>query len=511
MQNAQRVGIVDLGSNTTRLIVLAYEPGRCFKLVDEISANVRLAEGMDSSLQLQPQPIYRAIETLKMFHNYCRATHVQPLIVVGTSAVREAVNQRAFLERLRRETGIELRVLSGEEEAYYGYLGVVNSTTIHDGYVVDIGGGSTEITRVEGRRFQRSCMRQVGVVRFTERYIHSDPISKQDFRDLEQGVERAFADLTWFASSPPATTLVGIGGTIRNLARIDQKRRHYPLERVHAYVLSRDALESIILQLRRTPRGQREAIPGLNRERADVILAGAVIVRQLMLQGGFTHLTVGGAGLREGLFYEHFLADTPPLLPDVRSFSVQNLAYLSGYEAVHAQHVQKLCLALFDHLQPLHRYGPWERELLASAALLHDIGVRVDYYDHHKHSAYLVLHSHLHGFTHREIALLALLVRSHRKGAVETHDYQLILDPDDPLRVARLGSLLRLAEYLERSKSQVVQELGVSIEGELVRIRARTNGDATVEIWEANRRAKLFRQAFGMDILIVDEQGNTTP
>jgi exopolyphosphatase / guanosine-5'-triphosphate,3'-diphosphate pyrophosphatase len=207
--------------------------------------------------------------------------------------------------------------------------------------------------------------------------------------------------------------------------------------------------------------------------------------------------------LREGIFYEHFLVgENPPLFSDMRGFSVQNLARIYNYEAIHAAKARELSLELFDQLRPLHGYGAWERELLGYAATLHDIGTVVSYYDHHKHGAYLVINSALQGFNHREIALLALLVRYHRKGDAVVDPYRDVLHPSDAARVARLAALLRLAEYLERSKSQVIQGLDVEL-GDTIRVVTRVSGDATVEIWDANRSAGLFRKAFGKEIEIV--------
>jgi exopolyphosphatase / guanosine-5'-triphosphate,3'-diphosphate pyrophosphatase len=181
---------------------------------------------------------------------------------------------------------------------------------------------------------------------------------------------------------------------------------------------------------------------------------------------------------------------------------VQNLARIYNYEAIHAAKVRDLSLSLFDQLRPLHSYGDWERELLGYAATLHDIGVAVGYYDHHKHGAYLVMNSALLGFTHREIIMLAMLVRYHRKGEVSVDQHSDILHPADGDRLARLSALLRLAEYLERSKSQVIQGLHVEL-GDTIRVITRSVGDATVEIWDANRRAGLFQKAFGKPIEIV--------
>ncbi len=510
----KRVGIIDLGSNTTRLIVLAYVPGHSFKLTDEVSEVVRLAEGVSADGELHALPMRRAIEALKLFHTFCRASGVQEIIAVATSALRDASNQQPFLEAVQREAGLELRILSGEEEAYYGYMGVMHSLLVTNGYVFDIGGGSTEVTEIYRRSFSRFFSQPAGAVRFSERYVQSDPISKQDFRTLQQAAAAIFADADWVRALPEHT-LVGIGGTVRNLARIDQKRSRYPLGRVHGYVLTRTALERIISLLRRSTLAERQAIAGLNRDRADVILAGAVIVQQLMEYSGFEELTVGGAGLRVGLFYEHFLSQQPaPPLHDVRSFTVHNLARLCDYEEVHANRVCALSLSMFDQLRALHGYGAWERELLGYAALLHDIGVVVGYYDHHKHSSYLVLNATLNGFSHREIALLAMLVRIHRKGSIDTREFAAVLADDDGERVARLGALLRIAEYLERSKAQVVRDVRVRVgEGEeggdgeghtRVQIQVEAEGDATVELWAANRRSNLFQSAFGCAVEIVE-------
>lgn len=498
----ERIGIIDLGSNTTRLVVIGYTPHHSYRLLDEVRETVRLAEGVGEDGNLKPAPIERGVEAMKLFNSFCKSTGVTKVVPAATSAVREAANQAEFLGRVARESGLKLRVLSTEEEAYYGYVGAVNALNLRDAFLIDIGGGSAQVTMMRGRGLVRSFSRPAGVVRFSERYVRSDPIGKQDFRALEEAAAASFAGVDWLDETQ-GSTLAGIGGTIRTLAEMDQKARGYPLDRVHAYSYSRERLEAMIGALRGMTLRQREEVPGLSRDRADVILAGAVILHALMRRGRFEAITVSGQGLREGLFYEHFLVgENPPLFSDPRSFSVQNLARIYNYESIHTAKVRDLSLALFDQLRPMHGYGEWERELLSYAAMLHDIGVAIGYYDHHKHGAYLVMNSALQGFDQREIVILAMLVRYHRKGDVLVDQYREILQPGDGERIARLAALLRIAEYLERSKSQVVQSLRVEI-GETVRVTTRTIGDATVEIWDANRRAGLFQKAFGRPIEIV--------
>ncbi|MBP1467772.1 Ppx/GppA family phosphatase [Candidatus Chloroploca sp. M-50] len=498
----QKIGIIDLGSNTTRLIVMAYELERCFRLVDEVSEVVRLAEGVGATGRLQPKPIRRAVVALSMFETLCRRTGVDQVIAVGTSAIREAANQHEFWDALRAETTLDLRIISAQEEAFYGFVGTANALGLRNGFTFDTGGGSTQVVAVRNGQPTETYSVQAGVVRFTERYVTSDPISKRDLRNLRQAAQESFAGLTWLQAHPNYR-LAGMGGTIRTLARIDQKQRQYPLDRVHGYQLSREALSNIIEVLSRSNRREREQIPGLKTDRTDVTLAGAIIIEQLMMCGRFESLTVSGQGVREGLFYAHFLQGIePPLLNNPRTFSIKNLARLSNYEEAHCDKVGSLSQSLFDQLAPLHSYGAWERELLGYAAIIHDIGVAVGYYDHHKHSEYLVYNGTLLGFTHREIAILGALVRNHRKGQADLSPYAQIFAADDSQRIARLSSLLRIAEYLERSKSQVVRAVRVEL-GESIRIVVEADGDASVGIWDANRRTGLFRKAFERDVEIV--------
>jgi exopolyphosphatase/guanosine-5'-triphosphate,3'-diphosphate pyrophosphatase len=504
----ERIGIIDLGSNTTRLIVMAYQPQYCFKLIDEVSETVRLAQGIGEDGQMQPEAMYRSVEALKMFHALCQGTGVPRVMAVGTSAVRDATNQDEFLAKLKREAGLEMRVLSGQEEAYYGYLGVVNTLPVSDGFVIDIGGGSTEITEVCERTFNHWVSHPAGTVRYTERYTNSDPISNKDFRALKQAAAKTFGNIDWLQAAP-GRVLVGVGGTVRNLARIDQKRRRYPLERLHGYVMTRKSLDSIVDMLRKKDLPARQSVSGLNSSRADVIVAGAVILQQVMHQANFEEILISGQGLREGLFYEYFLQhQEEPLFPDVRSFGVYNLARLYEYEIAHTEKVRELSQSLFDQLQPIHGYGAWERELLGYAAIIHDIGVQVAYYDHHKHSAYLLLNTALPGFTHREVALMTVMVRSHRKGDVKTDEYKGVFEDEDELRAERLSAILRLAEFLERSKSQAVHDVNLKFEGDMVRILLypHENADLTVEIWNARRKASLFEKAFGRTVEIVSAE-----
>ena len=276
---------------------------------------------------------------------------------------------------------------------------------------------------------------------------------------------------------------------------------------MNGYELELKRLEALIEQLADLPLTERaRRVPGLQPERADIILAGALVVRQALRRAEASAVVVSGHGLREGLFFQEFLRTSePPVLSNLREFSVMNLGRLYQFDSVHAKHVTQLSLALFDQLASRHGYGVLERDCLWAAGQLHDIGTVVDYYDHHKHSDYIIQSAGLPGYSQRETTLVALLCLYHRKGKPALDRLAILSEPDDLRRVSRLASLLRLAEYLDRSRTQAIAGLRLRFDGDekaqlLARVRA--GADARVEIWEAQRNAELFEDAFGCKLEI---------
>jgi exopolyphosphatase/guanosine-5'-triphosphate,3'-diphosphate pyrophosphatase len=499
-----RVAIIDLGSNTARLVTLAYEPHQSFHLLDELRQVVRLSEGMQGTNIIQPDAFERGIGALVSFRSYCDAAGITNIQATATSAVRDAVNGDAFLRAARKRARLELRILSGEEEAYYGTLAVANSLPVDDALVLDIGGGSAQLSLMRNREFMRGQSWPLGAVRLTERFLQSDPPKKKEVRALTKHVTQAIGT---FETSGRSLPLVGMGGTIRNLADMYHKQQSYPLDLLHGYFLSKAALEATLQDLLGKTLSQRRDIPGLNSDRADIIIAGALVANAFLEHTGAPGILISGQGLREGLFYPYLLPDLqPPLLPDVRAFSVQNLTKRYYDNPAHNEHVRKLALELFDQLTPLHGYGPFERDLLSAASRLHDIGMAINYYDHHKHGFYLAVSETLPGFTHREHIIIALLIRYHRKGKPDTAPLAMLLEPDDHGRVMKLAALVRLAEYLERSKAQLVKGVRCHLSDSLLRIEAiadaRTDAHICVEVQETRRRTDLLEQAYGIRVEI---------
>ncbi len=408
-----------MGSNSFRLVVFQYEPGSWWALADEIREATRVSAGMGDEGVLQPTPMDRAIHTAAVFSSFLEAQGVERVDAVATSAIRDAANRDELLAAIRERSGLEVRVISGAEEAWYGYLAIANSTTLEDGFGIDVGGGSVQLMRIEDRRPARGGVGAAGR-RAGERGV---PARRGGHRQADEGAAQARGPHARRSSSGgtarEAARLAGLGGTIRNLAAAVQKRMDLPDLDVQGFTLSRDALEELIELLAGKPAAKRGSVRGIKPDRGDVILGGALVVAAAMEHGGFTEIEVTEAGLREGVFFEQLLSDRdPPLLGDVRRESVTNLARRFRTNDAHVEHVAHLSLQMFDALAEagLHALGDQERDLLWAACMLHDIGVTIDYDDHHRHSHYLIVNSGLPGYSPWELEMIAAIARWHRKG-----------------------------------------------------------------------------------------------
>jgi exopolyphosphatase / guanosine-5'-triphosphate,3'-diphosphate pyrophosphatase len=507
----QRTAVIDMGSNSFRLVVFQHEPGSWWSLTDEIREPVRVSAGMGDENVLQPEPIARAVATAAVFSSFLRASGVERVDAVATSAIRDARNRDDLLAAIRAATGLGVRVISGAEEAWYGYLAIVNSTTLADGFGIDVGGGSVQVTRIADRRLVEAESVRLGAVRMSEAFLPGDRVKPKQLRALRDHVARTLAEFEWWHAGE-SDRLAAIGGTVRNLASAVQKRMDLPDVDEQGFVLTRDALEELIELLAERPASERGAIPGIKPDRGDVILGGALVVAAAMEHGGFAELEVAEAGLREGVFFEHLLGDrAPPLLDDVRRSSVENLAQRFRTDPPHVEHVARLSLGMFDVLQEagLHDLGAGDRDLLWAAGMLHDVGMTVDYDDHHRHSHYLILHAGLPGYSPRELELIALIARYHRKGMPDAGELGALRRADDPERLRLLSSLVRLAEQLERSRDQTVASVRVLRTGKRVTLAAvpRAGADPRVAIWAAQRGAGLLSEALECPVDVVAANG----
>lgn len=497
----ERVAVIDLGSNSARLVAFSYEANKRYQLLDELREIVRLSEGMGEAKIIRADAFERGLNTLISFKTYCDAAGISQIKATATSAIREAKNGDSFMLAAKEQAGLELELLPGDSEARLGCLAVANSLNVQDAVVMDIGGGSLQLSLMQKREFVRGESWPLGTLVTKDAFLASDPPKKKELKALVKHVRKEISE--FIKELPKGLAVVGMGGTIRNLAKIQKKQESQSMDVLHDYTFSFAALDKIVTGLCLKSVEEKQDISGLNSDRADIITGGAVVIREALSLYEARCLTISGQGLREGLFYTCLIPQEPHLIKDLRAFSIQNLLQRYYDYKEHNEHVQKLALSLFEQLSEWHPYEAWERELLAYAALIHDIGMAVNYYDHHKHSFFLVMSAALPGFSHREQALIALLSRYHRKGSPSLMDLEDTLEPSDLERVRVLSACLRLAEYLERSKAQRVQDVRCHLGEGYLQIEALASGDIYVELKEAKDRSGLLAEVFGVTVEIV--------
>lgn len=504
---ARRTAVIDLGSNSFRLVVFSVGESGWWKRTDELSEMVRLGGDLGPGGELSPSRMAHALETLRVFAAFCATNgiHSDQIEAVATSAVRDAPNGEEFVQRARRATGLPVRVLSQRDEAWFSYVAAVNQTALRDGIVLDIGGGSLELVAVQERRAVECASWPLGAVRMTDRFLAGDgPAQPDEIAALREHTFARLAEAPWVATAG-REHLVGIGGALRNLAAAAIRAADLPLDSVQGFVLEPEALDRLIDALAARTPSDRERVPGIKRGRAEVILAGAVVLRTVLEATGAPGIEVVEAGLREGLFLAGELSEEElPLVPDVRHASVENLARQHGVDLVHAEHIAELAEQLADALPGAGLPAPGEPELLEAAAILHDVGMAVDYDDHHKHSSYLILGSGLPGFTPREVWLIALMARYHRKGTPQLGAAAALCEPGDELLLLRGAVLLRIAEQLERNRDQAVHtaRLRRAEDDESVVLELAADGDTVVAAWGARRQGDLFERAFGAPLTV---------
>jgi exopolyphosphatase/guanosine-5'-triphosphate,3'-diphosphate pyrophosphatase len=491
-----RIAAIDIGTNSVHMIVCRIRPDLSFEVVDREKDMIRLGAGSLDGRTLGETHIAAALQTLAKYRRLAESHGVDEIIAAATSAVREAENGADFISAVRRDTGIHVRVISGTEEARLIHLAAAYAVGVgrQPAVVIDIGGGSTEITLGTSSRVQLGRSFRLGAIRLTERFAKTDPLARRDERKLERHVQRETRSYLRQIRKRGFERVIGTSGTILSLGSLATGAKRPPGD-VRNLRVKTKALARLRKRLTSMTLDERLRLPGLDPRRADLAAPGIVLLDTLLDDLGAAELTLCDFALREGLVLDYIQKNashirTVDRYPDARRRSVMELAERFGYRVAHARQVARLALTLFDATAGLHGAGPREREWLEYGALLHDIGNHISYERHHKHSYYLIKHGDLRGFDPNEIEMIALTARYHRQAEPrKDHEGFEGLSPSDRRTVRLLGALVRLAEGLDRSHAQVVQTMDVSRKGEALRVRLRASGDAELEAWAAHRHA----------------------
>ncbi|HZN04525.1 MAG TPA: Ppx/GppA phosphatase family protein [Candidatus Polarisedimenticolia bacterium] len=503
------LAVIDVGSNSIRSLVVDMDGEGAPKVLDDQREVVRLASGLRRRGRLSRKAMRRAIEALKRMADIARARGARRVAVVGTSAIREASNRRQFIERVRAETGLGLRVISEEEEARLAFESAALSFDLGNEpcAVIDLGGGSAELILAFGKHVQEAYSLRLGAVTLTERYLTSDPIRGRELARLQRHVRRRLR-AGRIEADPAPRVLIASGGTATTLAQIVMARQGLEGRPVLGFEMTQAELLHLLSAMLRRTLAERRQMPGLSPERADIIVAGAAVLYEIMARLKINLLRVNERGIRHALLHRMIArkaspAKAPATAVPQRVAAAEAFGKTLRFEERHALQVKRIAESLFDQMAKPLDLDPAGRDLLSAAALLHDVGYVVSYRQHHKHAYQLIAHARLEGFTPRERELIALIARYHRRGAPKKrHRPYAVLLKDDRRLVARLASILRLADALDRRHSQRLREVRCRVIDDTVRLVLRSERDLMVEAHAAEEKSDLFGDVFGRDVVV---------
>jgi exopolyphosphatase/guanosine-5'-triphosphate,3'-diphosphate pyrophosphatase len=509
---AHTVAFMDIGTNSIRLLVVRIHPDHSSTVLTQLKQMVRLGDGAFTHQHLQPDAIDRAVFVARQFAQLARANGAETIITVATAATREATNQGALVQQLQQEADLDVRVVSGLEEARLIYLGVVSGVHLGEkqAFLMDIGGGSTEV--IIGTQHHHSYLGslKLGAIRLTAQCLAEQcgPVAPHKYEAMKQYARhhamRTLRELCTYRID----LAIGSSGTIESLA--DIAARHFLKQpRQRDDVLTYASLQQVIAMLSALPLESRRKVLGLNPERADIIIAGAAILDVFMQGLALKEIRVSARGVREGLLVDYLLKHgASSLLQEmsVRARSVWQLAHTCQCDATHARTTARLALALFDSARDagLHHCGAWERELLEYTALLHHIGAFLTCTDYQAHTYYLIKHANLLGFDQTEIAIMATTALYHRKALPrKKHPEFAALDQRVQQIVRILSGLLRLAENLDRGHAGLIRNVRLcAVDTQHVALYINAAHACQVEVWGVQKQLAAFEKVFGRQLVI---------
>lgn len=512
---------IDIGTNSVHMVVVKIQPDLpAFRIITREKETVRLGDRDRETGNLKPEVMKKAIGALRRFQDIAHHLGAERILAVATSATREAPNGLDFLQTIKSELGLSVNLISGHEEARRIYLGILSGMELHNQphVAIDIGGGSTELILGDGREPRTLSSTKIGAVRLTSEFVTTDPISPEDFQYLQAYIrgmlERPIEELQTQLQPGEQPKLIGTSGTIECLAQIHARQTLGTIpNRLHGYELSLNDLRSIVKKLRKLTYVERLGIPGISERRGEIILAGALILQEAMILLGIDAIRVCERSLREGVIVDWML--TRGLIENrlsyqssIRQRNTLLIAQKYGVNLIHAQRVAAFAMSLFDQTQgTLHTWQASQRQLLWSAAILHNSGIYVSHSSHHKHSYYLIRNGELLGYTELEIETIAQIARYHRKNPPKkNHDAFNTLPKKQQQIVAQLSALLRLATALDRRQIGAIAQIECEYRPSerklfLTLQPVQPDDPCELELWSLDYKKEVFEAEYGVKLM----------
>ncbi len=498
---------VDIGSNSVRLKIARLQAGRLRSLHEDREVT-RLGEGAFRSGFLTPESMAETVKVLRRFHRATQQIVTDTVRVVATSALRDARNSQAFLEWVRSATGWRVEIISGVEEARLIHLGLVTSPRIDKSpaLMIDLGGGSCELTVTQGGHIRDAVSVPLGAVRLTDEFLRHDPVRKGEIKRLRGFVAREVDRIAARIAAARVKNVIATSGTAAALAAVaTHLRRGGNRQRT---IVSRTEMTRIAKRLARLPVAERRKIEGIGPRRAEIIVAGAMVYHELMERCHLKAFRYSPLGLRDGILAQ-MAADydrstrSGKQIESERWESIMKAVDHYGVDRKHALDVRDAAMLLFSSLRSVHRLPPEYREWLSAAAMLYEVGDYVNRNGRHRHTNYIISNSEILGYTPQQRRLIAAIARYLGKSRPTTDDGPMkVVDTGDRANVQKAILLLRLARALNLGRSRAVQKVRVGLHSADVKLTLvpRRRMGVDLELWAIEKDRDYFREVFGREL-----------
>ncbi|TGE36364.1 exopolyphosphatase [Desulfosporosinus fructosivorans] len=492
----KNVGVIDIGSNSIRLVVIEIGKKNYFRVIDEVKETVKLGMDMTADGRLDPIRMEKAIQTLTNFKSLCEGLGECNIFPVATEAVRRASNQREFLEKVKSTLNMEIRVLTGAQEAYYDYFGVINSLDFSNGLIMDIGGASTELVWVKNKKKKEAISLPFGAINISAQFNLTEKMTSNTEKALNKYLMDQFKKVAWLEEAKNLP-LIGVGGTIRNIGKISRKTNNYPIDRSHNYQMDSSEILKIYDSIKYKNTEQRRKVKGLSKERCDMFVGAFSAVTVLMKYCNNPKMIVSGSGLREGLIYEILRGEQ--VIKYVLQTSLDNVIKTLHIDKTHAHHVWKLAENLYTQLKPLHKINGNSYKILKTAAMLNDCGKTINFYNYHKHNFYMITNTPIYGLSHKELIMAAytMMLSVKENFDIDNSPYVTLLNEEDKYIIQRLGIVLRLAECFDRKRNGNITKIECKLKADRLSIHLLSKGTTEGERKEVEGCGAYFTKVFG--------------
>lgn len=515
----KRVTAIDLGTNSFHAVIVDIYPDGSFYTVDKLKEMVLLQDkGMGD--QLSDEAFQRGYDALKRIKTLSDHQNSERILAYATSAIREAENGGEFIQKVIDDFGVKINAIPGRVEAELIGLAVQHGVFMPSApsLIMDVGGGSVEFILADKEKFYHVSSKKMGVAKMTSRFVHSDPITKEEIKKLEDCYRSQLTEVAQSFAMHRGDILIGSSGTMENIAlMVADHNKFSPSMSVNELRFTANEFYNLYDEVITMNADERSHLKGLDEKRINLLPAGLVLMRYVLKTFGIKEIKISTQALREGIILRYINQELTDLkknlsIEDPRLRSVMELVQKCEWHELHSRHVAKICAELFDELHDDLNLTEIDRELLIYAAYMHDIGYHISHRKHHKHALYLIRNADLKGFTEDEIEVMANVARYHRRSTPKPrHKHFNKLEKGQKKRVKKLSSIMRIADGLDRSHYQNVRSMKVKKTSNKITIEIFTEEDPQLEIWGAMRKNLLLEEVTGKTVNIVESQKVAEP